>query len=150
MAEELNCFFINFTSNLAQSIPLTSSTFDSYLTNSNKKMNQSKPDIRELRTALLSLKSNKSAGSDKVSVNILKLVYDITEPSLFHIFNQSLKSSKVPDKLKIAGVTPVFKSGDESEPSNYRPISVLSCFSILLERIVYNRLYNHLTENNML
>jgi hypothetical protein len=103
-----------------------------------------------LRTALLSLKSNKSAGSDKVSVNILKLVYDIIEPSLFHIFNQSLKSGKVPEKLKIARVTPVFKSGDESEPSNYRPISVLSCFSKLLERIVYNRLYNHLTENNML
>ncbi|XP_065662974.1 uncharacterized protein LOC136085582 [Hydra vulgaris] len=150
IAEELNSFFINVSSNLAQSISLTSSTFDSYLTNSNKKMNESKLDIRELRTALLSLKSNKSAGSDKVSVNILKLVYDIIEPSLFHIFNQSLKSGKVPDKLKIARVTPVFKSGDESEPSNYRPISVLSCFSKLLERIVYNRLYNHLTENNML
>ncbi|XP_065674121.1 uncharacterized protein LOC136091064 [Hydra vulgaris] len=113
-------------------------------------MNESKLNIRELRTALLSLKSNKSAGSDKVSVNILKLVYDIIEPSSFHIFNQSLKSGKVSDKLKIVRVTAVFKSGDESEPSNYKPISVLSCFSKLLERIVYNRLCNHLTENNML
>ncbi|XP_065642301.1 uncharacterized protein LOC136073932 [Hydra vulgaris] len=63
---------------------------------------------------------------------------------------KSIKSGKVPEILKIASVTLVFMSGDESDPSNYRPISVLSCFSKLLERIMYNRLYNHLTENNML
>ena len=52
--------------------------------------------------------------------------------------------------MKIARVTPVFKSGDTSLMTNYRPISVLPCFSKMLERIMYNRLYKYLTENNLL
>ena len=47
-------------------------------------------------------------------------------------------------------VTPVFKGGDEKDLGNYRPISVLPCFSKILERIMYNRLYNHLIKNNIL
>ena len=53
-------------------------------------------------------------------------------------------------KLKTAKITPIFKAGDKTEVSNYRPISVLPCFSKVLERIMYNRLYNFLCENNML
>ena len=55
-----------------------------------------------------------------------------------------------PDKLKIAGVTPFFKGGDNRELGNYRPISVLPCFSKILEKIMYNRLYKYLKENNIL
>ena len=43
-----------------------------------------------------------------------------------------------------------FKSGDNSLTSNYRPISILPCFSKILERIMYNRIYNYLTANNIL
>ena len=46
--------------------------------------------------------------------------------------------------MKIAKVTPVFKGGDSADLSNYRPISVLPCFSKILERLMYNRLYKHL------
>ena len=49
-----------------------------------------------------------------------------------------------PDKLKIARVTPIFQK------ANYRPISVLPCVSKILERIMYNRLYKFLVENNIL
>ena len=52
--------------------------------------------------------------------------------------------------MKIARVTPVFKSGDTSLMTNYRPISVFPCFSKMLERIMYNKLYKYLTENNLL
>ena len=44
----------------------------------------------------------------------------------------------------MAKVTPVFKGGDSADLSNYRPISVLSCFPKTLERLMYNRLYKHL------
>ena len=50
----------------------------------------------------------------------------------------------------IARVTPLFKGGDEKDLGNYRPISVLPCFSKILGRIMYNRLYNHLMKNNIL
>ena len=55
-----------------------------------------------------------------------------------------------PDPLKIAKVNPVFKTGDLKEISNYRPISVLPCFSKLLERIMHNRLYSYIVNEKIL
>ena len=52
--------------------------------------------------------------------------------------------------LKIAKVTPVFKAGDRSSLGNYRPISVLPVFSKILEKIIYNRVYNFLNHHNAL
>ena len=66
------------------------------------------------------------------------------------IFNLSLEQAIFPDDLKIARVTPVFKAGNENEVGNYRPISILSCFSKILERIMYNRLSKYLTTNEIL
>ena len=54
-----------------------------------------------------------------------------------------------PDSLKVARITPIFKSGDVTIMSNYLPISVLPCFSKILEKIMYNRLHRYLCENNM-
>ena len=56
-----------------------------------------------------------------------------------HIFNSSLATRVFPDDLEIVRVTPIFKVGDGKELGNYRPISVLSCFSKILERTVNNR-----------
>ena len=52
--------------------------------------------------------------------------------------------------MKIVKLLPTFKNGKKSITSNYRQISVLPCFSKILERIMYNRLYSYLTENNIL
>ena len=52
--------------------------------------------------------------------------------------------------MKIARFTPAFKSGDTSLMANYQPISILPCFSKMLERIMCNRLYKYLTKNNLL
>ena len=52
--------------------------------------------------------------------------------------------------MKIAKVTPVFKGGDSADLSNYRPISVLPCFSKILERLMYNRLCKHLSNSKIL
>ena len=75
--------------------------------------------------------SLKILGVDDVSFNIIKK----------YVF---------PDDLKIAKVTLTCKVGDNSHISNYRPISVLPCFSKILERLVYNRLYKYLKEKNIL
>ena len=52
--------------------------------------------------------------------------------------------------MKISKVTPVFKKDDPSLFTNYRPISILPCFSKLLEKIVFIRLYNFLLKHNLL
>ena len=66
------------------------------------------------------------------------------------MFELSLEKGIFPDDLKIARVTPVFKGGDRSKLGNYRPISVLSCFSKILERIMHNGIYKYLQENKIL
>ena len=65
------------------------------------------------------------------------------------IFNLSLSTGIFFDKLKIAKVSPVFKNGEKDLLTNYRPISVLPCFSKILERVMYDRLYSYLTENKI-
>ncbi|XP_065662813.1 uncharacterized protein LOC136085434 [Hydra vulgaris] len=148
VAENINSFFINAGPNLASKIPLNLTSFESYLKNNDKVMDEPNLKLIELQTAFYNLKTNKS-GFDKINVNVVKSVYHIIEPLLFHNFNLSFKTGIVPEKLKIARITPVFKTGDDSIISNYRPISILPCFSKLLERIMYNRLFNYLSENNM-
>ena len=59
-----------------------------------------------------------------------------------------MSTGVVPDILKISRIVPVDKSGDANEPHNYRPISMLSVFSKLLERLVYNQLHCFLEKYN--
>jgi len=65
--------------------------------------------------------------------------------------NQILQSDTgiVPDKLKLAKVIPVYKKGDHSLPQNYRPISLLSIFHKILEKIMAKRLKDFLTTNSI-
>ena len=75
---------------------------------------------------------------------------DETFVILKHIFNISLAKGVFPDKLKIARVTPIFEKGNNTLVTNYRPISVLPCFSELFERIMCDGFYKFLVENNIL
>ena len=69
---------------------------------------------------------------------------------LFHVFKVSIQQGKFPHSLKTAKITLMFKSGDKESLSNYRHISILPVFSRFLERIVYNRVYNHLDSKGLL
>ena len=73
----------------------------------------------------------------------------ISEP-LAHIINLSIAHGVVPDQMKIARVIPLFKADDQSLFTNYRPVLVLPSFSKFLERIIYNRLNDYLTNLNVL
>jgi hypothetical protein len=55
-----------------------------------------------------------------------------------------------PDRLKFSEVKPLYKKGDKTEFSNYKPISLLTSFSKIIEKIIYKRLYCHLIRNNLL
>jgi fructose-1,6-bisphosphatase/inositol monophosphatase family enzyme len=52
--------------------------------------------------------------------------------------------------MKYAVFIPIFKEGDKTEISNYRPISILSSFSKLLEKVMYNQLQEHFNKYNIL
>ena len=104
----------------------------------------------ELETAYFSVNKNKAPGYDDISSNVILNCYNEIKYLLFHIFNKSITTGIFPEALKIAQITPIFKTGDESILTNYRPISVLPVFSKILERIMYNRIYNYLTKHQLL
>ena len=60
------------------------------------------------------------------------------------IFNNCIKNSKFPDILKYADITPVFKKGDTTDKSNYRPISTLSNFSKIFEKLIYSQVNSYM------
>ena len=95
-------------------------------------------------------KDGKSPGHDEINIKVFKKsIYFILEP-LCDIFNSSLEQGIFPQSLKIARVVPIFKKGARNVLNNYRPISILSVFSKLLEKLVYNRLLSFITKNNIL
>jgi hypothetical protein len=69
--------------------------------------------------------------------------------TLTYICNTPLATGEFPARLKYAEVRPLFKSGRNTELSNFRPISVLTLFPKIFERIIYDRLYQHLNYNNI-
>ena len=150
IAIAFNDFYISVGKNLASKIPTVPKTFESYLGHCNSEMSNNHLTTDELREAFKSLCSNKSPGVDEIDVYVVKKIFYIIEPILLYIFNLTFSTGTFPDAMKIARVTPIFKSGDKLDVSNFRPISVLPCFSKILEKLMYNRLYKYLTENNIL
>ena len=106
--------------------------------------------IQDIREAVAKLTNSKSFGTDTISSYFLKLALPFLENSIAMLFNISLETSIFPMLWKISRVAPIYKEGDKSEKSNYRPISVLPVISRLFERLVYDQLYKHLNSNNLL
>ncbi|XP_065645806.1 uncharacterized protein LOC136076260 [Hydra vulgaris] len=133
VAEALNQFFVNIGPTLSSNIETTQVSFDSCLTSTNtRSMSNYKLTENELLDAVSLLKPNKSLGFDDISSNvIINSIKHITIP-LLHIFNLFLQQGVFPNNLKIAKVIPILKLGDPSDVANYRPISILSCFSKVL------------------
>ena len=69
---------------------------------------------------------------------------------MVYIINLSLTQGHFPQQLKLANIIPIFKSGDMEKVGNYRPVSLLSTFSKMFERIFYNRLKSFLEVQKIL
>ena len=148
IANCFNKFFVDIVPKLASMIPQSQTKFDQYLNPHQTFMAEANLTDDELKVALRSLKPNKSPGYDNISSNVVNETSDIFFTPLKYIFNLSLQQGIFPENLKIAKVSPVYKKDDEFLLTNYRPISVLPCFSKLLERKMYNRLFK--LENSIL
>ena len=97
----------------------------------------------EVIAVLRNLGNNKAHGPDGVPARLLtETAYQIA-PSLCALFNKSLRCGSLPDDWKLANVVPVHKRGEKSYVANYRPISLLSLISKVLERCVLYNIKNH-------
>ena len=66
------------------------------------------------------------------------------------LFNFYLKEGVYPDSLKVAEVIPIFKKGEHDKTTNYRPISLLSQFYKIFEKLLYSRIYSNLVKYDLL
>ena len=71
-------------------------------------------------------------------------------PFSVHIIHLFLEQGTVPDDMKHSKVIPLFKKGDRSDPVNYRPVSILSVVSKVLEKVVHQQLYHYAVDAKLL
>ena len=140
----LNNLFVKIGPNLSSKNPKSNTNFEAYISKANTKLHEDPLTEDECLEAFKLVKINKAPGFDEIDINVINQLYYHIKKPLIRIFGNSIKLWVSPEKLKLAKVTPIFKSG-----KNNKPISVLPCFSKILEKIVYNRICDYLTKNNL-
>jgi hypothetical protein len=89
-------------------------------------------------------------GYDGITTQMLKVSAPYISSPLNYICNKSIRSGTFPTCLKYPIVKPLFKKGDKENMANYRPVSLLTSFSKIFEKIMYERLLQHINVNNSL
>ena len=102
----------------------------------------------EIEAEITKLKTGKSTGPFSIPVNILKTLKSVMIKPLETLFNASFSTGIVPSNFKLANVIPVHKKGSQTCLSYYRPISLLSIFNKLLEKLMCNRLIGFLEKKS--
>ena len=92
----------------------------------------------------------KGTGPASIPLRLLKLVASIIVVPLCHLINVSFKTGVFPSALKVAKVVALHKGGPSDNLNNYRPISLLSVFDKIIEKLMHKRLYEFLDEHNIL
>ena len=105
---------------------------------------------RDIRSIIKSLRSSSASGYDNISVSFIQDGSRELSTPLMILINLCLRQSIFPNAEKLANVTPIFKSGDQSSMDNYRPISVLPVLAKIIERVVHRQLSDYLEDNSLL
>ena len=145
MANIFDKFFVNVSKKITSTIPRTRKSPFDYLKHSDDKSFFLSPVAPEKVESLInSLQDGKVAGPYSLPVKLLKMISHQISIPFCTIVNDSFLSGVFPDKLNIAKLITLYKKDSRDNPTNYRPISLLSVFSKLTEKIMYKRLYSFL------
>ena len=142
ICKQLNSYYINVGPNLSSQLPQSNTNPVKFIRNSplNSFMFRA-IHTHEISDLILQINQNKSTIG--IPQQCIKLASGHISEALSVIFNNSLLQGIVPDILKISKITPVDKGGESTDPSNYRPISTLSTFSLIFEKLICKQLYNY-------
>ena len=158
VAEKFNNFFTNVASSLVDKLPTPLGLFGKDHINSFYQSKGIAHDCFELSSVtvanvckmLSTLDKSKATGLDNIPARFVSDAAEQITPSIAHIINNSITQGKVPQEWKVAKVTPLYKKGNKTDSGNYRPVSVLSIISKVMERIIYDQMYVYLETNNIL
>ena len=131
-------FFCTIGKNLANDIPQSNTTqhFSNYLSNRvSDSIFLKSPSATEIPNVILSLNTNKVVGHDDISACFLKVASTIIAPYMQCFFEFSCINGIFLENCSLAKIIPLYKKENKTNPSNYRPISILTCFSKILERL---------------
>lgn len=153
-ATAFNKFYIEIAPELASKVPPATTNYLSYL----PAIDRDKiPPLQfgrvgglEVERILGGMMNKVSYSHDNLSNKALKSVAAQISTPLAHLINLSLSLNHVPVSWKTAKVVPLFKSGNSMQTTNYRPISLLSTLSKVLEKCVHNRVYKYLDSNKLI
>ena len=151
IASTFNDFFANVGPNTERDIPKAHNISPNrFLKNRNQFdfiiAHISNEEVLEIINSL----ENKSTGPNSIPVKLLILIPDLIITPLCHIINMSFLTGIFPDKLKIAKVIPIHKGGSSQDVNNFRPISLLSIFDKIMEKLMHKRLYAFLEHHDIL
>jgi hypothetical protein len=149
---EMNKYFCNVGNDMNNKVKNTHSTDPKTIpvTVDNGPMPFPTTDEDEILKIIKKLKVNSAPGHDHIQTKLVKKCSTLLIKPLTQIANSMLQHGCFPDTLKIAKVTPIFKEGDKYQCSNYRPISVLSVFSKILESLMLNRILQYLASQKII
>ena len=105
--------------------------------------------IEKVNKLLKSLKNTRSTSIDELDNFCVKISADIIDKPLYHIITLSIIQKKFPRNWKYSKVIPLHKKGDRLDRKNYRPVAILSPLSKILQKVMYEQLYNYFTENKI-
>jgi len=150
IAREFNHFFRDIGPTLAKSISMPSKNYSEYLfpRQSYFSFFISPTYPHEVEDLISKLDAKKAQGPYNIPIYLIHLCKTVISSPLCHIFNLSFTSGIFPDKLKLAKVIPLYKSDSIHVLSNYRPISLLSPFSKILEQLMNKRMISFLESND--
>lgn len=145
ISNAFNDFFVNVGPNVDKEIPVIPIAPSAFLKNRiDLDFIPTPTSVDEVLALILGLDDNKSSGPSSIPTKLLKISAPLIVPTLVKIINVSFTTGIFPDNLKLAKVIPIFKSGSKYEVNNYRPISLLSVFSKILEKLMHIRVYKYL------
>ena len=151
VAIAFNDYFANVGERLADAIPLNSKSplafFKAPLKNS---FFLYPVTTIEIQNEIRKLNPSKASGLYSIPTSLLQLISENLSKPLEILFNCSFASGVMPNKFKIARIIPVLKNGKQTCTNNYRPISLLSVFNKILEKLMYKRLVSFLDTHNIL
>ena len=105
--------------------------------------------VKRVNKMLKSLKNSTSTSIDGLDNLSVKLAADHIDVPLHHIITLSVMQNRFPECWKLSKVIPLHKKESQTEAKNYRPVTLLSPFSKVLEKIVYEQLYHYFKVNKI-
>lgn len=153
VAEKFNDYFTTIAEKLKAQIPSENDPAYNHFTMLKDPVPESiflKPTHPlEIEKTINSLKLRSTSDINILTIKTAAEVMNFTE-ALSEVINTSFAEGIFPEQLKVAKVIPIYKGGSKTDVSNYRPISLLSAFSKIFEKLMHSRVYNFLDKNQSL